>query len=67
MKHGYVERATEVTEDCFVSPAVITVEKDKSVKIALDYGKLNEVTVKRKAQMPTKQARTDFTNIKKNI
>ena len=27
IKHGYLERATEITEDCFVSPAVITVEK----------------------------------------
>ena len=51
IKHGYVERATEITEDCFVSPAVITVKKDKSVKIALDSRKLNEITVKRKAQM----------------
>ena len=52
MKHGYLERATEITEDCFVSPAVITVKKDKSIKIALDSRKLNEVTIKRKAQMP---------------
>ena len=52
IKHGYLERATEITEDCFVSPAVITVKKDKSIKIALDSRKLNEVTIKRKAQMP---------------
>ena len=32
IKNGYLERATEITEDCFVSPAVITVKKDKSVK-----------------------------------
>ena len=36
IKHGYVEKATEITENCFVSPAVITVKKDKSIKIALD-------------------------------
>ena len=47
-----MERATEVTEDCFVSPAVITVKKDKSVKIALDSRKLNEAAIKKKAQMP---------------
>ena len=52
IKHGYVERATEITEDCFVSPAVISVKKDKSIKIALDSRKFNEVTIKRKAQMP---------------
>ena len=52
IKHSYVERAPEITDDYFVSPAVITVKKDKSVKIALDSRKLNEITVKRKAQMP---------------
>ena len=52
VKHRYVEKATEITEDCFVSPAVITLKKDKSVKIALDSRKLNEITVKRKAKMP---------------
>ena len=52
IKNGYLERATELTEDCFVSPALITVKKDKSVKIALNSRKLNEATVKRKAQMP---------------
>ena len=52
IKHSYVEQATEITKNCFVSPAVITVKKDKSIKIALDSRKLNEITVKRKAQMP---------------
>ena len=52
IKNGYLERATETTKDCFVSPAVITVEKDKSVKIALDSRKINEATIKGKAQMP---------------
>ena len=53
IKNSYLERATKITEVCFVSPAVITVKKDKSVKkIALDSRKLNEATIKRKAQMP---------------
>ena len=52
IKNGYLERATKRTEDCFVSPAVITVKKDKSVKNALDSRKLNEATIKKKAQMP---------------
>ena len=34
------------------NPTAITVKKDKSVKIALHLRKLNEITVKRKAQMP---------------
>ena len=47
-----MERATEITEDYFVSCAAITVKKDKSVMIALDFRKPSEVTVKRKTQMP---------------
>ena len=51
-KHGHIEKATNIDENCFVSPAVITVKKDKTVKIVLDSRKLNEITVKRKTQMP---------------
>ena len=52
IKHGYLGRATEITDDCFVNPAVIKVKKEKSIKNALDSRKLNEVTIKRNAQMP---------------
>ena len=52
IKQGHIEKANNIDENCFVSPAVITVKKDKSVKIALDSRKLNELTIKRKAQMP---------------
>ena len=52
MKQGHIEKANNIDENCFVSPAVITVKKDKSVKIALDSKQLNEKTIKRKAQMP---------------
>ena len=48
----HLEKANNTTENCFVSPAVITIKKDKSVKIALDSRKLNEACVKRKATMP---------------
>ena len=36
----------------YLKPAVITMKKNKSVKIALNSRKLNETTVKRKPQMP---------------
>ena len=49
-KNGHIEKATGIDENCFFSPAVITVKKDKTIKI--DSRKLNEITVKRKAQMP---------------
>ena len=52
MKNDHIEQATDIDENCFVSPAVITIKKDKTVKIVSDSRKLNEVTVKRKAQMP---------------
>ena len=52
LKHGYVGRATEILADSFLIPLVITVKKNKSVKIALESRKLHEITVMRKAQMP---------------
>ena len=51
-KKRHLERADKTTENCFISPAVITIKKDKSVKIALDSRKLNDACVKRKAAMP---------------
>ena len=46
------EKADKTTEKCFISPAVITIKKDKSVKRAVDSRKLNEAYIKRKAAMP---------------
>ena len=41
MKSGHLHKVNDVDEDCFVTPVVITVKRDKSVKIALDSRKLN--------------------------
>ena len=41
-----------VDEDCFVSPVVITVKKDKTVKMALDSRKLNDSCIKMRLHMP---------------
>ena len=49
---GHLERLKTIEEDCFVSPVVIIVKKDKTVKIALDARKLNESCVKKKPHMP---------------
>ena len=46
---GHLEKVDKTTENCSISPAVITIKKDKSVKIALDSRKLNEACIKRKA------------------
>ena len=48
---GHLETADKTTENCFISHAVITIKKDKSVKIARDSRKLNEACIKRKAAM----------------
>ena len=47
-----MERVKPVDEDCFVSPVVITVKNDKSVKIALDSRKLNDSCIKVRPHMP---------------
>ena len=52
MKQSHIEKANNIDENCFVSPAVLTVKIDMSVKIAMDSRKLNKITIKRKAQMP---------------
>ena len=42
----------EIKEDNFIQPKVITVKKDRSVKVALDAGELNKNVVKNKYPMP---------------
>ena len=48
--HRHIEKAKNIDENCFVSPAVLTIKKDESVSIALDSRKFNKIT--RKASMP---------------
>ena len=52
MKSGHLEQLETIEEGCFVSPVVITVKKDKTVKIALDARKLNESCTKKSPHMP---------------
>ena len=52
IKSGHLEKVEDVDEDCFVSPVVITVKNDKSVKIALDSRKLNDSCIKMRPHMP---------------
>ena len=52
IKSGHLEKIKDVDEDCFVSPVVITVKSDKSVKIALDSRKLNASCIKMRPHMP---------------
>ena len=50
-KSGHLERVKQIDEDCFVSPVVITVKNDKSVKSALDSQKLNDSCIKVRPHM----------------
>ena len=52
LKDGHFERIEKFQEDVFIQPTVITVKKDKSVKIALDARALNQSIAKDKYQMP---------------
>ena len=52
VRAGHLEKVNNVDEDCFVSPVVITVKNDKSVKVALDSRKLNDSCIKRRPHMP---------------
>ena len=48
----HLDKINDVDEDRFVSPAVITIRSDKSVKIALGSRKLNDSCSKMRPHMP---------------
>ena len=52
LKEGHIEKVEKIRDDVFIQSTVITVKKDKSVKIALDARALNESIAKDKYQMP---------------
>ena len=60
IKSGHIEKANDLNDDSFISPAVITVKKDKSVKIALDARELNKNIVKDKYLMPNSEHLMDL-------
>ena len=51
-EQGHIEKLQACSVKNFISPIVITVKKDKSVKLALDSKVLNKVIHKNKYQMP---------------
>ena len=52
LDQGHIERVHSINDDVFIQPVVITVKKDRSVKIALDARALNDSIAKDKYQMP---------------
>ena len=51
-QQGHIEKLQECSDKNFISPIVITVKKDKSVKLALDSKILHKSIHKNKYQMP---------------
>ena len=49
---GHIEKLTNCSDQFFISPIVITVKKDQSIKIALDSKILNKSIHKNKCKMP---------------
>ena len=60
LNEGHIERGTEVTDKEFIQRIVITVKRDKSVKMALDARALNNEIVKDKYQMPNLEHLVDM-------
>ena len=51
-EEGHIKKVDVTNEDVFIQPTVITVKKDRSVKIAVDARQLNSCVTKDKYQMP---------------
>ena len=49
---GHIEKLSSCSDEHFISPIVITVKKDQSIKLALDSKVLNKSIHKNKYQMP---------------
>ena len=52
LKDGHIEKVDEIKVDVFIQSTVITVKKDRSVKIALDARALKTANDKDKHQVP---------------
>ena len=58
-EQGHIEKLQECSDKNFICPIVITVKKDKSVKLALDSKVLNKAIHKSKYQMPNRDSLID--------
>ena len=64
MRQAHIEKTNNIDGNCFVIPAVVTVKKDKLVKIPLDSRKLNEITIKKRSN--GEHGRINLQNFQKN-
>ena len=51
-KEGHIRKVDKISDEVFIQPVVVTVKKNKPVKIALDARALNNAILKEKFQMP---------------
>ena len=60
LEQGHIEKVDTIKDDVFIEPVVITVKKDRSVKIALDARALNNSITKNKFQLPNSENLMDM-------
>ena len=51
LKEGHIRKVDKISDEVFIQPVLVTVKKDKTVKIALDSRALNNAILKEKYQM----------------
>ena len=52
LAEGHIEKLNKCSDQFFISPIVITVKRDQTIKLALDSKTLNKAIHKNKYQMP---------------
>ena len=52
LRDGHIEKLSRCSEDCFISPIVITAKRDGSIKLALNSKLLNKQIIRNRYQMP---------------
>ena len=60
IKKGKIEKVKTIKEDVFIHPTVITVKKDRSVKIAIDTRKMNDSMEIETKQLPDVEKSVDL-------
>ena len=60
LKESQIEKIIEIKENVFIQPTVITVKKNRSVKIALGARALNQAIDKDKDQTPNLESLSDM-------
>ncbi len=64
IEEGHLTKLEQVGENVFVSPAVVAVKGDGSVKIAMDAVRLNKQIIKKTSQMPNLSELLDQVSVK---